>query len=159
MFQALETAQKANITDNRKNTAKVFTLPEFFWSQYGTAFSKEQEQYTLNTIQKFAQQEQFEGTVFMLGTMVTARPPEALKNIKNKELSTIQEKLNLNLSETHADATAAKEEPNGPVSENRRFLSSIGDMYNAALEKANNNDNANIDRETIFKVYSPELGS
>ncbi|CAM2063805.1 hypothetical protein SCOR_00480 [Sulfidibacter corallicola] len=158
VFQALETAQKSNIIDNRNSTAKIFTLPEFFWSQYGTAFSKDQEQYTLNTIQEFARKEQFEGTVFVLGTMVTARPPEALKNITNKELNTIQEKLGLNLKEAYADATAAKEEPNGPVSKDRRFLSSIGDMYNAALEKANKNNDANITRETIFKNVLDRAG-
>ena len=109
-FNAFELVHTQHLSDARKGTAKVYSLPEFYWSQYGDALTPEEHDFTLAQIQELAANPDFENAVFVLGTMVTARRPESLLQIEQGDLATLNQKLGGDFSEAYQEATSKADE-------------------------------------------------
>ncbi|CAM2064877.1 hypothetical protein SCOR_05850 [Sulfidibacter corallicola] len=136
VFDAYTKIHLDNVSDNRPGTAKVYTLPEFFWSEYGTAFNQELHDYTLAKIQEYASNPIFEDAVFVLGTMVTAQRPESLKQLDETDVQFLGEQLGKDLSNAYQEATSTADEVYKKPSKARILLATAGDMFNDELRHA-----------------------
>lgn len=147
VFEAFGKMHDENMVDNRKGTVPVYTLPEFFWSDIKSNLTPTQQETLIQDIQEKAQDPKFEGAVFVLGTMVTAYEPKSLQAIKQSDIQQIQTALgdlsNLK-NQDGLDFSAALSDARGPSVENcsgdrqeaRALLSTIGDMLNDRLTRA-----------------------
>ncbi|CAM2069253.1 hypothetical protein SCOR_28040 [Sulfidibacter corallicola] len=134
-FEAFALAHQQNLSDNRKGTAHVYTLPEFFWSKYGDAFDQELHDYTLAQIQEYASNPEFENAVFVLGTMVTAKRPESLVQFDADDVGTISDQLEVDLRDAFQEAISTQDESYTKPTRERVLLATVGDMLNAEMKK------------------------
>ncbi|MBO1319491.1 hypothetical protein [Acanthopleuribacter pedis] len=141
VFEAFAKMHDQNFTDNRKGTAPVYTLPEFFWSDFKSNLTQDQKEMLMAAIQEKAASPKFEGAIFVLGTMCTAQPPESLTALRPQDLHMLQDQL----GSDECDLSAAYQEAMGPEVENceqyrnepRALLATVGDMLNARLDALN----------------------
>ncbi len=170
VFEAFAKMQDQDLVDNRKGTVPVFTLPEFFWSDYKSNLTESQQETLIQDIETKAKDPQFEGSVFVLGTMVTAYTPKSLSAMKHSDLTQIKEALGnlsnltnmekLDFDQVYAEAMSpGVEDCTEDRHEARALLATVGDMLNARLDKAGIPHNAppevllekNFDRDQEMK--------
>ncbi|CAM2070792.1 hypothetical protein SCOR_35775 [Sulfidibacter corallicola] len=140
-FHAFEVLHHGKWDDPRPNTKKVYTLPEFFWNDFGHNLSPELEAHAIAEIQRLASQEQFEGCVFVCGTMTVAHAPEDLAKLVDSDLRQIEEAFGFDANALDPIKERAESSENENFkrepSRERKIMSAVGHEYNRALTALN----------------------
>lgn len=89
VFDQFHMVMDQRLADDRKGTTPVFTLPEFFWNDFGSNVSPEDRQHVLQMIADKAGHDKFSQAVFVLGTIMTSTPPAMLAGLTGGNLDAI----------------------------------------------------------------------
>ncbi|QTD49836.1 hypothetical protein [Sulfidibacter corallicola] len=162
VFDAFADLVQDNMVDNRPHTVKVFTLPEFFWSKFGDFLDEDTQTQLLDYIQDKAQNEIFENSVFVLGTMVVQTAPNALSKLERADIREIERELGLEddalIEEFESATTLSEEDYARPDNPQRKQLAMVGHVFNAKLKNrdafdmtADEMKDAEIDRGALLQ--------
>lgn len=107
VFEQIELVLDQRLVDDRKGTTQVFTLPEFFWNDFGTNVTPTDREGVLHMIAERAADPKFNHAVFVLGTIMTSHPPAMLAGLDQGNLDAISRGLGespQNITEAHTEA-------------------------------------------------------
>lgn len=112
-FAQMEQILLQKVTDTRRGTTQLFTLPEFFWNDFGSNLSQDDKAFALAYIQQKAQNPVFENAVFALGSIVSSEPSEHMASLTQADVRVIAEQLGMEPDHAlaiHAEALTTRSE-------------------------------------------------
>ncbi len=93
LFAQLDQLHEQHLIDQRKGTTQVYTLPEFFWNNFGSNLSESDKEHLLALLQDKIQDPKYEHAIFELGTIMTTNPPEHMARVQPQHLSIVADAL------------------------------------------------------------------